>query len=385
MKLLYYGTLGETGTKLCNYLSRENLVTAYTDRIGQYELDCRVLSESEQTIERVIEQISPEIMVCYGIWTQTGDALYNTMKCAEAKGVKHFVILREAGFFRKAEKPSDLLNIICKKLETDSFKPHIVDCSALYGDVTAPGYLNELYMAMQRHNEISFPKMDSVYCDCLHIDDLCKLLGILLNGNIQDLPLETNLQSGYPFKIDRFVEIFSRRHPQAICNKSETIEEDLNMTFSSVPGWTPEHNFIQEISDVFEIVELSTRSHSKSHQVILVSKAAKIAAFIAAFGAIELYLNFVPVASELQFVDLRLLLIICAGLFTGKKNSIFAALLCSVSSVVHCLMSGTKWYIVFYHIDNWIPIAVYFIAAMLVGIFYEKYCGAGKSEEGRAC
>lgn len=385
MKILYYGTLGEIGTKLCNYLSRENSVTAYTDNIGQYELDCKVQSENEMAIEQIIEQIGPDIMVCYGIWIQTGEAFYNTIKCARASGVNHFVILQEAGFFRKAKKQSDLLNIICRNSETDSFKTHIISCSVLYGNVTAPAYLHDSYIAMQRHNEISFPEMDSVYCDCLHIDDFCKLLGVLLKENIQDLPPEMNLQSSYPFKIDRFVEIFSSNYPQATCSRNEIVEEELNMTFDSVPGWMPEHNFIQETADVFEIVELSARSHFKSHQAIMASKAAKMVDFIVVFGAIEIYLNFVPVASELQFVDFRLLLIICTGLFAGEKNSIFAALLCSISSVLHCLLSGTKWYIIFYHIDNWIPIAVYFIAATLVGIFYEKYCEAGKSDEGYTC
>ena len=55
-----------------------------------------------------------------------------------------------------------------------------------------------------------------------------------------------------------------------------------------------------------------------------------------------------------------------------------AALFCGTASIIQSLAGGYRWYVLFYNVDNWIPIAVYFIAAILLGIYREKMISRGR-------
>ena len=102
-----------------------------------------------------------------------------------------------------------------------------------------------------------------------------------------------------------------------------------------------------------------------------ISTAFTIGVFAVLFALVEMYTQFVTVSSDLQFVDLRLLFVVASSLFFGKRYGIAAAAMCSVSSVAQSLIAGYRWYVLFYHVDNWIPIAVYFVIAVLLGIYQE--------------
>lgn len=98
-------------------------------------------------------------------------------------------------------------------------------------------------------------------------------------------------------------------------------------------------------------------------------KAARALLFIVLFACVCLYTGFFQLSSELQFVDVRVLYVIVASLFFGKGYGLTAGLLCCAASVVQSMTSGTAWYVIFFHIDNWIPLAIYLAAALLFGMY----------------
>jgi K+-sensing histidine kinase KdpD len=136
-------------------------------------------------------------------------------------------------------------------------------------------------------------------------------------------------------------------------------------------SWAPRHAFLDYVDECIDMAEEMYKKRRKEEHANIKSSAGKVAAILIAFFAIELYMQFVPHASDLQFVDLRLLLIVWSGLIAGKQMGLVSAVCCSVGSIIQCLASGVKWYVIFYHVDNWIPLAVYFIAAILIGTYYE--------------
>ena len=86
------------------------------------------------------------------------------------------------------------------------------------------------------------------------------------------------------------------------------------------------------------------------------------------------------VASELQFVDVRVIFIAISALIFGKKYSISAALLCSIASVLQALTNGYRWYVLFFHVNNWIPIVIYIVFAIVIGTYSDRIRYSKKSK-----
>ena len=102
------------------------------------------------------------------------------------------------------------------------------------------------------------------------------------------------------------------------------------------------------------------------------SAAGKLAVFLLTFFAVEFYTNFMAVASDLQHVDLRIAFIAIAAVAFGRKYSVAAALLCSGASVLQSLQMGYRWHVLFFNVNNWIPIAVYIFFAVIISILAKK-------------
>ena len=102
------------------------------------------------------------------------------------------------------------------------------------------------------------------------------------------------------------------------------------------------------------------------------SVAGKLAIFLLAFFAVEVYTSFMAVTSDLQHVDLRIAFIAIAAVAFGRRYSVAAALLCSGASVLHSLQMGYRWHVLFFNVNNWIPVAIYIFFAVVIGILAEK-------------
>jgi hypothetical protein len=46
--------------------------------------------------------------------------------------------------------------------------------------------------------------------------------------------------------------------------------------------------------------------------------------------------------------------------------------LCSGASVLHSLQMGYRWHVLFFNVNNWIPVAIYIFFAVVIGILAEK-------------
>lgn len=98
----------------------------------------------------------------------------------------------------------------------------------------------------------------------------------------------------------------------------------------------------------------------------------KIAVFLLVCIVVELYVNFVSAASDLQFVDMRLILIALSAVILNQRYAVAGALLCSCASIAQSLANGYRWHVLFFHVNNWIPIAIYILFAMIIGSYADR-------------
>ncbi len=145
---------------------------------------------------------------------------------------------------------------------------------------------------------------------------------------------------------------------------------------SAIKGWMPERSFFSELPCVVRSIE------SEGAQILRISRSRvkstlfRLLSFLALFAFVCLYTGFIKTSSELQFVDVRLLFIISACLFLGKRYGLAAAVLCSVASVAQSIFYGTQWYVIFFHVDNWIPVSIYLASSVLFGMYQERSAAA---------
>lgn len=372
MRILYYGQLKEIGTRLCNSLACKNDVVAISSKESDYGLNCdQYLIEKTDVVE-LLKSRQIELVLVFVPDGVNYTELYQLMKNSEKIGVKHFGLIHEAGIFRKSSTIPELEELLCREFSNKGMKSFIVDCSSLYGKATTPKFLRELYSTLQKEGVVSLPDNEEIFCDAMHVDDMCLFINTMVDNKFDQIGDVVHIQSAYPFLLYKFMDEVCKRYPQATVKYELPTEMTQEYDIFSSPEWSPQHSFLEHVEECIFIVENEYKTNKFVGTKRTASQIGRWATIALAFVAVELYLQFVPIASDLQFVDLRLLLIVCAGLFYGKKMGIVAATCCSISSIIHCLISGVKWYVLFYHIDNWIPIAVYFVAAIIIGVFHDE-------------
>jgi hypothetical protein len=182
-----------------------------------------------------------------------------------------------------------------------------------------------------------------------------------------------SVRSGYAFDVNSLLDKLKEYYPQLTIRQADTyVEQTLAENAVHFSDWTPQHVFLDEIDEIISCVEANIRKAHKRKQQKALSVAGKLAVFLLAFLAVELYTSFMAVASDLQHVDLRIAFIAIAAVAFGRKYSVAAALLCSGASMLQSLQMGYRWHVLFFNVNNWIPIAVYIFFAVIISILAKK-------------
>lgn len=373
MSVLYIGKLNEYGTSLCNHLSLENAVVARCSDMPKYELLCEQCSRTTADME-IVEKYAVDSIVCF---EDSGDDLRATHRMLSdflKQGVKRLLYIREKSIFRHRLDEDNLSEIMLREY-ADLYHGNIavVNTSALYGQETMPCYIDELSRSIINRNTIEPKGCEDEFCDCMHVEDFCKAIQTIFAGLTEHSAYRVyEIQSGYPFRLKALIDAYQQRYKQASLFPYEKTASEVHINPTNPSEWSPKHNFIAELPFVFEQEEENNRLLHKARRKNVINNIIAVCSAIGIFALVEIYCQFLAVSSDLQFVDLRLLFVVACSLMLGRGIGIGAAFLCSTASVVSKLMSGYKWYVLFYHVDNWIPIAVYFIVAVAIGSYRQS-------------
>lgn len=372
MNIAYIGFDNECTTKICNYLTGSHSITLFTNRTPTYELDCDVVIDKSFWAPQVFSEKNIDIVI-YNDINNNYTLLNNWLSLAEGKA-KHFIIVCQDKMIQETESTVRIEQLLKKAYsQNGKIKISILNVSELYGTHTAPGILENIILNLNKDNAITIPSGFCEICDALHIDDFCVFLEKFLEKIDLFEATSVNVQSGYSFHAKELVYQLAKRYPQAInlFDEDDLTNNGINSSIH-LDGWSPKHSFIEEINSIIDAIEEKSRLGTFKKRKTELKLAAKLIVFILGFLAVELYTNFTSVASDLQYVDLRLgFIAICAVVF-GRRYSIFASICCGIASIIQCLSRGYTWHVIFYNVNNWIPLAVYIVFAMLIGAYADK-------------
>lgn len=373
MSVLYIGKLNEYGTSLCNYLSLANTVVARCSDMPKYELLCEQCSRSD-TDNEIIEKYAVDSIVCFEDISDDLRATHRMLSAFLKQGVKRLLYIREKSIFRHRPDEDNLSEIMLREY-ADLYHGNlaVVNTSVLYGKETMPQYIDDLTRGIISRNTIEPKGYGDEFCDCMHVEDFCKAIQTIFAGLTELSSYRVyEIQSGYPFRLNALIDAYQQRYKQVSTLPYEKTASEIHINPTSIPEWSPEHSFITELPLVFEHEEETNRLLHKARRKTVINKVITVCSVMVIFALVEAYCQFLSVSSDLQFVDLRLLFVAACSLLFGQGIGIGSAFLCSTASVLSKLMGGYKWYVLFYHVDNWIPIAVYFIVAIAIGAYKQS-------------
>ena len=371
MKIIYIGKDTECSVKICNYLSTFHQITWITDKNPTYEVECKTIIGHGLWAPECLDEKEADLVVFNG-----GDnySLMNKWLAAAKGKSEKFLIIRENDFASSSGGEFAIDQLLAKAYAPTDFSGiGILNVSPLYGTVTVPSSLETIVKTIVRKNKIEIPKNFYNVCDALHIDDFCCFLEKYIL-QMDSLEAEVvNVYSGYAFDTNSLFDKLKEYYPQLTVQQDVPyIEKALAEDAAHFSDWTPKHVFLEEIDEIISFVEANIRKAYKRKQQKALSVAGKLAIFLLAFFAVEVYTSFMAVASDLQHVDLRIAFIAVAAVAFGRRYSVVAALLCSGASVLHSLQMGYRWHVLFFNVNNWIPIAIYIFFAVVIGILAEK-------------
>lgn len=371
MKILYIGEAEETGAKLVNTLSRTDAVIAAFPQKPIYEVDC-IKTILDNDIESAICDNDIDTVVILEDRSATVKDTERILSCAADHHCRIFYI-REQSFFRRRDNKADVACRLCEGLSQEcGVDTILVSVSCLYSQERSPRFVEEAIYQIERRRELTPGGFADEICDSLHIDDFCTAMDSIIHRESKEPFERIELQSAYPFTLSSFVEDIKKRYGELSVQPYTEKNEEREYTPYQSDAWMPEHSFTDDMPVLLDHMEEKRRDLQKSKRKKGFNIALKIGAFAIIFVLIEMITQFISVASDLQFVDLRLLFVAAASLFFGKHYGIAAATMCGIASIIQSLLAGNRWYVLFYHVDNWIPLAVYFIVAIVLGIYQDK-------------
>lgn len=369
MRLLMIANLNEISAELAEALCTDNSVTVWHP--NPWPLESRFRDACVTPRELAMADLSAFDAVTYlslGALDITYlESLLERLRTAQIP----CICLEPRAVTQRQGTPLSAEQSLCRLYQQEYALPvSWVSIPALYGDDVLPDEWMHRLLKRSRNNIIELQGAPEDVCDLLHASDAASLIQHLLKETT--LPATLTLSSGCGNDLNSIADVFRSHFRLSDVRTVAPVSPAATMPIDAYPVWTPHHALMQDLPQVLlQIEELSVLDHNR-RRALRFASLRRLALFLLLFACVCLYTGFIQVSAELQFVDVRLLFVIGSSLYMGRGYGIAASLCSSVVSVVQALSAGTRWHTIFFHIDNWIPIAVYLAVAILFGLYQEN-------------
>ena len=384
MKLLFFSALDAPGASFAEELSSTHTVMVIHP--DEWDLEG---SFSHQAVngfrELDYDSFSREYdaFIILSCNDKMADAMNDVLNLCSGKQVQKLICIHSRPLLESYVNRKSIDECVCEAHQQNGESNiAFMDIPALYGDDFLPAELEAAVQSSQKSNYLHLKGSHLSVCDLLHVQDLASAVNILLDA--PDMKHSVFLTSEQSITREMLASCIRNAYQFVnigCADPAEDPSETSGRFHSDLPGWMPRHTVSEEIPSVFSALQDKSGIDRETQSKKVSVHIRKIAVFLIAFLCLWAYTNFLKVSSELQFVDVRLLFIIAMSLFLGKGYGLAAGIVCSVSSVLDSIMAGYEWHTIFFHVDNWIPIAVYLASAVLFGMYNDNRSKSERSVE----
>ncbi len=370
MTILFIGQIDMNSTRIVNRLAVSNSISVLALSEPEYELEAdsvkiisknAVLPETDKQIDLIIYLKMPSI----------GTAFED---CILRYAVNHSVkrVFAIAPMLEFVPERTDITSLLIDKFRADfGLNATELILPPIYSDDTAPFFLSEAYIALRNIGSYSFPNSPATIYDAVHIEDVCTLIEAMIKTDVNSGIYSCDSRNSFMLK--KLGNSLAKHFPHTKIDYETTCGACITRQPSDISlEWVPMHSFISELDEQLALLEQEFGRITERKKTLKRAKLLKLLSFCGLAGLLFVYDSLMPTSAALQFVDLRLLFIIFSSLVYSSGYGIAASLICCADSIIQAIGNGTKWAVLFYHVNNWIPLAIYLAVACICWLYKNK-------------
>ena len=218
-------------------------------------------------------------------------------------------------------------------------------------------------------------------CDFLHADDVADFIQRLLGETYHKDYQIFQLGSSGQITFGEVATLIGKRFPKTkfnfplnnICS-TKPIQDDRA---KAELNWVALHILADDLQSLVEDIQKTSAPKKTFFHSIQSTFSARpsllkwielILGGIAMQGLVFLTGTLV----QFKYIDFRLLYVILIGSAYGIRFGLLAALIAGASNLYSWYQLGLDWELLIYHVENWLPFALYLIAGSVTGYLWDK-------------
>lgn len=333
-------------------------------------------------------------------------ALQNILRATSYIKLKHFVYLSSIELdYRQIYTPmlAELQygEALCKSYQERAGLPLLIlRLGLVYGDypLDKMGYIGSILQKSVERQTIECRFSEESYVDAVFAEDAAVAANNLLE---LDKVGTYYVVTGHPLKVEELHYILGciggKTLPVAYLNEVTTLEKDAYWTYSEKlkqdTGWVPFYLLPEKGKGVLastldrhmqELHKEEVQEHSFHKIKDFFHQYPTVKGILEAFAMFIIMSWILPYtqgATDLRYVDVRLLYIALVAVMFGMKIGLFATVLACISYAVGLGKEGIDLTFLIYSVETWIPFIIYGIAGSLLGYMSDRKNDSIEEEE----
>ncbi len=247
------------------------------------------------------------------------------------------------------------------------------------GDTTS--FLASLIEQCNEEKEVRLPAPAAKACSFLHAEDIADFVRRLLDEEylpefgIFDLsPIQTTTMGALGKQLkEKFPEVTIHYAKQTMLG-TQPVKGDLA---KKALNWINYHTLDEDLDDIIlNLGKLGGRKVSLlarlKEKINFSPKISKWVELILGGVIMQLAVYLTGTFIQFKYIDFRLLYVILIGSTYGIRFGLLAAVIATASNLYSWYQLGLDWELLLYHVENWLPFALYLITGAVTGYVWDK-------------
>ncbi|HAF62114.1 MAG TPA: hypothetical protein DCK95_07300 [Anaerolineaceae bacterium] len=257
----------------------------------------------------------------------------------------------------------------------------IIRLPFVYGPEENHSFLHTLISDCLKNSAVDIPANQESLCSFLHANDVANFIIRLLDEKYTHDFEIFNLTSPDTFSLNALAQNLHTYFPDVKFNflsRNNISTKPVNGKLAKMElNWTPSHRLENSLEDLISQLKNKPEPKQKFFDQIKAKLASRpnllkwlelILGGAVMQGLVYLTGTFV----QFKYIDFRLLYVILIGSAYGIRFGLLASLIAGASNLYSWYQLGLDWELLIYHVENWLPFALYLIAGSITGYLWDK-------------
>ena len=257
----------------------------------------------------------------------------------------------------------------------------IIRLPFVYGPEETHSLLHSLILECLQNNTVDIPSDQELSCSFLHSNDVADFIVRLLDEKYVHNYEVFNLTSPDTFSLNALAQKLHAYFPGAKFNflpKNNISTKPVKGKLAKMElNWAPTHRLDSNLGDLINQIKNKPQPKTGFSYRIKVKLAGhpnllKWTELILGGAVMQGLVHLTRTFVQFKYIDFRLLYVILIGSAYGIRFGLLAALIAGASNLYSWYQLGLDWELLIYHVENWLPFALYLIAGSVTGYLWDK-------------